>query len=184
MSPLGTGTEAIRQELERVLKGAIFVRNERLSRFLRFVVERHLEGRDHELKESVDCDRGLRAQAGLQPKQDPIVRTEATPAARAAQTSITWTKGEAMRWSSSCQRVATYRYFATRREVAPVRDLSMTGPGGLWLLSAVGRPRGGSGSQWLVVVSCTKRAHSDRGSAVEKLEPGSSQRLLCRRPYR
>jgi hypothetical protein len=26
---------------------------ERLSRFLRFVVERHLEGRDHELKESV-----------------------------------------------------------------------------------------------------------------------------------
>jgi len=30
-----------------------FARKERLSRFLRFVVDRRLESRDHELKESV-----------------------------------------------------------------------------------------------------------------------------------
>src|SRR5215831_9199520 len=45
--------QAARQQLERVLRSPGFARNERLSRFLRFVVERHLEGRDHELKESV-----------------------------------------------------------------------------------------------------------------------------------
>src|SRR5215813_10804640 len=45
--------EAIREELERVLSAAAFVRNHRQSRFLRFLVERHLEGKDSELKESV-----------------------------------------------------------------------------------------------------------------------------------
>jgi hypothetical protein len=43
---------AVRQALDRVLSSAGFSKSERLSRFLRFVVERHLEGRDGELKES------------------------------------------------------------------------------------------------------------------------------------
>ena len=45
--------DAIRQALERVLSSSGFARNERLSGFLRFLVERHLEGRDTKLKESV-----------------------------------------------------------------------------------------------------------------------------------
>jgi hypothetical protein len=45
--------EAVRRELDRVLESPGFSRNERLSRFLRFVVEGHLDGKDHELKESV-----------------------------------------------------------------------------------------------------------------------------------
>ena len=44
---------AVRSHLEGVLASPKFARNERLSRFLRFVVERHLEGRDDELKESL-----------------------------------------------------------------------------------------------------------------------------------
>ena len=44
---------AIRAELGRVLVSPGFSHNERLSRFLRFVVEGHLEGREDEIKESV-----------------------------------------------------------------------------------------------------------------------------------
>ena len=48
--------QAARRQLDKILASAGFVRNERLSRFLRFVVERHLEGRDQELKESLRND--------------------------------------------------------------------------------------------------------------------------------
>ena len=68
---------ATRRHLERVLQSPGFARNERLSRFLRFVVERHLEGKDHELKESVIAIEILGRRADYDPKHDPIVRTEA-----------------------------------------------------------------------------------------------------------
>jgi TolB-like protein/Flp pilus assembly protein TadD len=74
---LGTPDEKIvRQQLDRVLSSGGFSRNERLSRFLRFVVERHLEGREHELKESVIGIEVCR-NPDYDPKQDSIVRTEA-----------------------------------------------------------------------------------------------------------
>ena len=66
-----------RREMERVLESPGFARNERLSRFLRFVVERHLEGRDHELKESVIAIEIFGRRPDYNPKQDAIVRTEA-----------------------------------------------------------------------------------------------------------
>ena len=69
--------EAARQELKRVLESPGFGRNERLSRFLRFVVERHLEGRDHELKESVIGAEIFGRRPDYNPKNDAIVRTEA-----------------------------------------------------------------------------------------------------------
>jgi len=53
MPPVESEQHAARRQLERILVSSGFARNERMSRFLRFVVERHLEGRDHELKESV-----------------------------------------------------------------------------------------------------------------------------------
>jgi len=69
--------EAIRRELERVLASAGFARNERLSRFLRFVVERRLEEKDNELKESLIAVGVFGRRPDYDPKLDSIVRTEA-----------------------------------------------------------------------------------------------------------
>ena len=70
-------SEAVLKELERVLASPGFARNERLSRFLRFVVERHLEGREGDLKEAVLGVEVFGRQPGFDPKQDSTVRTEA-----------------------------------------------------------------------------------------------------------
>src|SRR5260370_37991053 len=69
--------EAVRQQLERVLSSAGFVRNERLGRFLRFVVDRHLDGKDRELKETVVAVEVFGRKPDFDPKLDAIVRTEA-----------------------------------------------------------------------------------------------------------
>jgi len=54
-----------------------FVRNERMSRFLRFVVDRTVEGKGSELKESVIAVEVFGRRADYDPKLDSIVRTEA-----------------------------------------------------------------------------------------------------------
>jgi serine/threonine-protein kinase len=69
--------QAVRWQLQRVLDSTVFARTERLSRFLRFVVERHLHGRDDELKESVIAIEIFGRRPDYNPKYDPIVRTEA-----------------------------------------------------------------------------------------------------------
>ena len=71
------GVEAARRQLERVLASAGFSRNERLARFLQFVVEQHLEGKDDEIKESVIALEVFGRGPDHDPKQDSIVRTEA-----------------------------------------------------------------------------------------------------------
>src|SRR5215831_8811365 len=68
--------EAARRQLERVLASTGFSRNERLSRFLRFVVEQHLQGKDAELKETVIALEVF-GRPDHDPQQDSIVRTEA-----------------------------------------------------------------------------------------------------------
>ena len=77
MPSVESEAQAARRELERVLESPGFARNERMSRFLRFVVERHLDGRDHELKESVVAIEVFGRRPDYNPKHDPIVRTEA-----------------------------------------------------------------------------------------------------------
>ena len=77
MASVESEAQFVRRELERVLESPGFARNERMSRFLRFVVERHLDGRDHELKESVVAIEVFGRRPDYNPKQDPIVRTEA-----------------------------------------------------------------------------------------------------------
>jgi len=67
----------IREELGRVLSSPGFIRNERLSRFLRFVVERHLEGRNEEIKESLIGVEVFGRKPDYDPKLDSVVRTEA-----------------------------------------------------------------------------------------------------------
>jgi Tol biopolymer transport system component len=68
---------AVREELEKILASTEFSQSERLSRFLRFVVEGAMEGRAQELKESVIGSEVLGRQAGYNSKIDPIVRVQA-----------------------------------------------------------------------------------------------------------
>jgi tetratricopeptide (TPR) repeat protein len=65
------------RELDRVLRSELFKRSEQLSRFLAFLVQRHIEGRNSELKESVLGAEVFGRKTDYNPKVDPIVRTEA-----------------------------------------------------------------------------------------------------------
>src|SRR5262245_9624343 len=86
--------ETLRRQLERVLASPGFARSERLSRLLRFVVERHLEGRDSELKESLIAIEVFGRQPDYDPKLDSIVRSEA---ARLRSRLIEYYAGEGSR---------------------------------------------------------------------------------------
>lgn len=66
-----------RQQLQQVLESTLFARADQLSRFLRYVVESHLDGRGDELKESVIGVEVFGRRPDYNPKYDPIVRTEA-----------------------------------------------------------------------------------------------------------
>jgi Tol biopolymer transport system component len=72
-----TDSEAARRQLERVLASPGFLRNERMSRFLRFLAERHLEGEGDQLKESVIAVEVFWRKPDHDPLRDSIVRTEA-----------------------------------------------------------------------------------------------------------
>src|SRR5436309_6176210 len=77
MPSLESEAQAARRQLERVLESPGFSRNERLSGFLRFVVEGHLDGKDHELKESVIAVEVFGRRPDFDSRLDPVVRTEA-----------------------------------------------------------------------------------------------------------
>jgi serine/threonine-protein kinase len=77
MPSLSSDAQAVRRQLDRVLASSGFSRNERLSRFLRFVVEGHLDGKDHELKESVIGIEVFGRRPDFDSRVDPVVRTEA-----------------------------------------------------------------------------------------------------------
>jgi TolB-like protein/Tfp pilus assembly protein PilF len=76
MAKADSEAQAVRRQLERTLASAGFSHSERLASFLRFVVERHLAGRDEELKESVIALEVF-GNRDYDPKRDSIVRTEA-----------------------------------------------------------------------------------------------------------
>jgi TolB-like protein len=67
----------VHKELDKILSSAGFARNERLSGFLRFVVEQQLAGQGDQLKESVIAIEVFRRQPDYDPRQDSVVRTEA-----------------------------------------------------------------------------------------------------------
>lgn len=77
MPSLELEAQAVQRQLERILASAGFSRNERLSGFLRFVVQGHLEGKDQELKESVIAVEVFGRSPGFDSRLDPVVRTEA-----------------------------------------------------------------------------------------------------------
>src|SRR6202050_3768470 len=72
-----TDLDDARRQLERVLASPGFAKNERMSRFLRFLAERHLEGNGNQLKESVIAVEVFGRKPDHDPSQDSIVRTEA-----------------------------------------------------------------------------------------------------------
>src|SRR5215470_17822679 len=69
--------ERVRSQVERILASAAFADAERASNFLRFVVERKLEGRAGEIKEFVIAVEVLGRPSSFDSKTDPIVRVEA-----------------------------------------------------------------------------------------------------------
>src|SRR5579859_2302098 len=69
--------EPVRTQLDRILSSAGFVRNERLSGFLRFVVQQQLDGKTGEIKESVVGVEVFGRTPGYDTRSDSIVRTEA-----------------------------------------------------------------------------------------------------------
>ena len=77
MQPNAQRDEAVRRELDRILSSHGFVQSKRLTDFLRFAVERHLDGKDDELKETLLAVEVFGRKADYDPKQDSIVRTEA-----------------------------------------------------------------------------------------------------------
>jgi TolB-like protein/Tfp pilus assembly protein PilF len=69
--------EFILQELEKVLKSPLFTRSSRLSRFLRFVVEKTLQEETHTLKEYALAVEVFDKEESYEPGVDPLVRVEA-----------------------------------------------------------------------------------------------------------
>ncbi len=67
----------MRAQLERILCAETFGRSQRLSAFLRFVVEKGLAGELDELKETTVALEVFERPADFDPKLDPIVRVEA-----------------------------------------------------------------------------------------------------------
>jgi Tol biopolymer transport system component len=67
----------VRAQLARILASTVFAGAERPSKFLRFVVECRLEGREVEIKESVIAIEVLGRKPSFDSKSDPIVRVEA-----------------------------------------------------------------------------------------------------------
>jgi adenylate cyclase len=77
MSSTEPEARAVQEQLEKILESPGFSRNERLSGFLRFVVNGHLDGKDHELKESVIAVEVFGRRTEFDSRLDPVVRTEA-----------------------------------------------------------------------------------------------------------
>src|SRR5215471_12816995 len=68
---------AVRAQLDRILANSIFLRSERLSAFLRFVVEQTLDGRGGGLKEQVIGFELYGKGPEFAGAADPIVRVDA-----------------------------------------------------------------------------------------------------------
>jgi Tol biopolymer transport system component len=67
----------VRLQLDRILASIAFAEADRARRFLRFIVERKMEGRAAEIKESVIAVEVLGRRPEFDSKSDPIVRVEA-----------------------------------------------------------------------------------------------------------
>src|SRR5215472_14905163 len=75
--PVSLPDSRVRDQLERILASDIFMRSERLSAFLRFVVEQMLSGQGNGLKEQVLGSELYGKGPEFDGAADPIVRVDA-----------------------------------------------------------------------------------------------------------
>jgi Tol biopolymer transport system component len=75
---LATDHAAVRAQLARILASPEFAKSPRMSRFLRFVVEKTLDGGAERIKEYVIAIEVFEKPASYEPQVDSTVRTEAT----------------------------------------------------------------------------------------------------------
>ena len=73
----GVPESLVREQVDRILSNRLFQRSDRLSRFLRYVVEQSLSGRAAELKEQVLAAELYARGDDFDPAADPIVRVDA-----------------------------------------------------------------------------------------------------------
>src|SRR5437870_2016454 len=76
-SPVALLARSIEEQLRRILASKPFVQSARMSRFLRFTVERALAGQSDRLKEYVIGVEVFDRKGSYDPRVDPIVRVEA-----------------------------------------------------------------------------------------------------------
>jgi hypothetical protein len=69
--------EAVQEQVEKILASSGFARSERLSRFLRFAVDKKLRGEGDQIKEYLLGVEVFDRDASYDPRLDPIVRVEA-----------------------------------------------------------------------------------------------------------
>src|SRR5229473_2856270 len=77
MESPATPRDPVAEALARILTSPGFARNERLSSFLRYVVQQKRHGKADEIKETVIGAEVFRRQPDYDPRGDPIVRMEA-----------------------------------------------------------------------------------------------------------
>lgn len=73
----GTSPAAVRAQLEKILASEAFARADRMSRFLRFIVQETLKGRGTQLKEYLIGVEVFDRESSYDPRTDPVVRGEA-----------------------------------------------------------------------------------------------------------
>src|SRR3954471_13045207 len=77
MPPTDIPPVLIEAELAKILSSRAFAKADRSSRFLRFVVQQHLQGKASEIKEYVVGTEVFGKKADFDPRTDAIVRAEA-----------------------------------------------------------------------------------------------------------
>ncbi len=125
--------QLVRDEVERVLSSACFARSERTSKLLRFLVERQLEGRENELKESVIGVEVFGRKPDYDPKIDSTVRTEAVRL-RARLSKYYSTEGSQ---DPIVIDLPKGGYVPSFRQHEPAPEAQRAGPKRLWLAAGL-----------------------------------------------
>jgi hypothetical protein len=169
MHPAEASAEPVRSQLEKILASPEFLRNDRLSKFLRFVVEQQLAGKAAELKESLVAIEVFGRMPGFDPRQDSVVRTEAsTLRARLGTLRRRRRRDPVVIELPKGGYSPVFRQpEAAGRDVPGPEGRPSAAPNTAVAHDHAGWPRVGSGSERLVVGAAQKRAYCDRGSAVE-----------------
>jgi hypothetical protein len=117
-------TEAIREHLTRVLASPLFDRSQRQSAFLRFVVEKTLEGRKDDIKEYEVAVQVYERRVDHSTRADPIVRVEAS---RLRAKLLEYYSGDGSTSPNSPRRLHRCRHYSPSRLQGPPLRLAVFG---------------------------------------------------------